>query len=132
MEKSIAEDTARLAAIEKLIAKLYEDMIADRVSPENFNSLLERSQAEQKTLKNRVELNAGRLDKQEREREDNSRWIALIREYAGLEELDAATLNQLIKKIVVHEDADGNIIRQTVEIHFNFLNQTDKYKLIRQ
>jgi DNA invertase Pin-like site-specific DNA recombinase len=132
VEKSIAEDTARLAAIEKLIAKLYEDMIADRVSPENFNSLLERSQAEQKALKNRVELNAGRLDKQEREREDNSRWIALIREYAGLEELDAATLNQLIKKIVVHEDADGNIIRQTVEIHFNFMNQTDKYKLIRE
>jgi len=132
VEKSIAEDTARLAAIEKLIAKLYEDMIADRVTPENFNSLLERSQAEQKALRNRVELNAGRLDEQEREREDNSRWIALIREYADIQELDAATLHQLIKKIVVHEDTDGNIIRQTVEIHFNFLNQTDKYKLIRE
>ena len=48
IEKSVSDDTARLAAIEKLIAKLYEDMIADRVSPENFNSLLERSQAEQK------------------------------------------------------------------------------------
>ena len=79
-----------------------------------------------------MELNTGRLDKQEREREDNSRWIALIREYADIQELDAATLHQLIKKIVVHEDTDGNIIRQTVEIHFNFLNQTDKYKLIRE
>jgi uncharacterized protein YheU (UPF0270 family) len=132
VEKSIADDTARLAAIEKLIAKLYEDMIADRISPENFNSLLEKSQAEQKAVKNRVELNTGRLGQQEREREDNSRWIALIREYADIQELDAATLHQLIKKIVVHEDTDGNIIRQTVEIHFNFLNQTDKYKLIRE
>jgi hypothetical protein len=42
------------------------------------------------------------------------------------------TLNQLIKKIVVYEDTDGSIIRQTVEIHFNFGNRTDKYKLIRE
>jgi hypothetical protein len=132
VERSIADDTARLDAIEKLIAKLYEDMIADRINADNFNSLLERSQAEQKALKNRVELNTARLDEQEREREDNSRWITLIREYADIQELDAATLNQLIKKIVVHEDTDGNIIRQTVEIHFNFMNQTDKYKLIRE
>jgi uncharacterized protein YheU (UPF0270 family) len=132
VEKSVADDTARLAALDKLIAKLYEDMIADRINPENFNALLEKSQSEQKALKNRVELNTGRLGQQEREREDNSRWIKLIREYADIQGLDAATLNQLIKKIVVHEDTDGNIIRQTVEIHFNFTNQTDKYKLIRE
>ena len=62
----------------------------------------------------------------------NSRWIKLIREYVDIGELDSPTLNQLIKKIVVHEDIDGSIIRQTVEIHFNFTNQTDKYKLIRE
>jgi DNA invertase Pin-like site-specific DNA recombinase len=132
VEKSMAEDTARLAALDRLIQKLYEDMIAEKVSAENFNSILERSQAEQKALKNRVELSAARLGQQEREREDNSRWITLIREYADIQELDTATLNQLIKKIVVHEDTDGCIIRQTVEIHFNFVNQTDKYKLIRE
>ncbi len=130
--KSIAEDTARLAAIEKLIAKLYEDMIAERVSAENFNSLLERSQAEQKALKNRLAHSTARLDNEEREREDNDRWITLIREYADIQALDAVTLNQLIKKIVIYEDMDGSIIRQTVEIHFNFGNRTDKYKLIRE
>jgi len=132
VEKGVADDTARLVALDKLIAKLYEDMIADRVSPENFNTILERSQAEQKALKNRLKLNTARLDGQEREREDNSRWIKLIRDYADIQELDAATLNQLIRKIVIYEDMDGSIIRQTVEIHFNFTNMTDKYKLIRE
>jgi len=80
-------------------------MIADRVSPENFNSLLERSQAEQKALKNRMELNRARLDGQEREREDNSRWIMLIREYADIQELDAEMLNQLIRKIVIYDNS---------------------------
>jgi DNA invertase Pin-like site-specific DNA recombinase len=130
--QSIADDTARLAALDKLIAKLYEDMIADRINADNFNAILAKSQAEQKSLKNRIEHSTARIDRQEREREDNSRWIKLIREYADIHELDGATLNQLIKKIVVHEDMDGNIIRQTVEIHFNFMNQTDKYKLIRE
>ena len=65
-------------------------------------------------------------------KDDNSRWIKLIREYVDIQELDAPILNQLIKKIVVHEDMDGSIIRQTVEIHFNFMSQTDKYKLIRE
>jgi len=93
---------------------------------------MEKSQAEQSTLKNRVKLNMARLDGQERKREDDSRWIKLIREYADIQELDAATLNQLIKKIVIHEDMDEALIRQTVEIHFNFGNHTEKYKLIRE
>jgi hypothetical protein len=130
--KSISEDTARLAAIDKLIAKLYEDFVAERISAENFNAILEKSQSEQKALKNRVEHSRARIDDKEQEREDNSRWIKLIREYADIQELDTATLNQLIKKIVVFEDTDDSIIRQTVEIHFNFKNQTDKYKFIRE
>ena len=132
IEKSITDDTLRLAAIDKLIAKLYEDMVADRVSTENFNSLLGKNQSEQKSLRSRLELNSGRLGQQEREREDDSRWIQLIREYADIKELDAAILNQLIKKIVIHEDNDGSIVRHTIEIYFNFKNLTDKFKLIRE
>jgi len=52
--------------------------------------------------------------------------------YTDIQELDTATLQRLIKKIVIHEDLDGDIIRQTVEIHFNFKGQPDKYKLIRE
>jgi DNA invertase Pin-like site-specific DNA recombinase len=129
--KAIADDTARLSTLDKLIAKLYEDLIAERINAENFNSLLEKSQTEQGVLKNRVEQNTKRLGKQARG-EDNSRWIKLIREYADIRELDAAMLNQLIEKIVIHEDTDEALIRQTVEIHYNFANHADKYKLIRE
>jgi len=131
IKKSVADDTARLSSLDKIITKLYEDMVAEKINAENFNSLLERTQAEQAILKNRVEHNSGRLDTQIRN-EDNSRWIKLIQEYADIAELDSETLNQLIKKIVIHEDIDENIIRQTVEIHFNFGSHTDKFKLTRE
>ena len=55
-----------------------------------------------------------------------------MKDHADIQELDTATLQRLIKKIVIHEDLDGDIIRQTVEIHFNFKGQPDKYKLIRE
>jgi len=132
IEKSNAEDTARLAAIEKLIAKLYEDMVEERVSAENFNAILSKSQAEQTALRDRLRLNQARLERDRQEQDDTTRWIELIKEYAEIRELDSATLQRLIKKIVIHEDMDGTIIRQTVEIHFNFMGQPDKYKLIRE
>jgi hypothetical protein len=131
VKKAIADDRSRLASLERMVAKLYEDMIADKISPENFDALLKKTQAEQAAVKNRVENNTARLGGKERS-EDDSRWIKLVREYAGIQELDAATLNQLIKKIVMHEDMDGDVIRQTVEIHFNFGDHTEKHKLIRQ
>ena len=132
IEKAITEDTARLASIEKLIAKLYEDMIAERINTENFNAILSKSQAEQTALRERLQHNQSRLDREHQEQDDTNRWIELIKEYAEIQELDTATLQRLIKKIVIHEDLDGEIIRQTVEIHFNFKGQPDKYKLIRE
>ena len=132
IEKAVAEDAARLAAIERLIAKLYEDLIAERINTENFNAILSKSQAEQTALRERLQHNQSRLDREHQEQDDSNRWIELIKEYADIQELDTATLQRLIKKIVIHEDLDGEIIRQTVEIHFNFKGQPDKYKLIRE
>ena len=132
VEKVIAEDTARLAALDKLIAKLYEDMIEERISTENFNTILSKSQAEQKALRDRLRHSQSRLDREQQEQDDTTRWIELIKEYANIGELDTTTLQRLIKRIVIHEDTDGGIIRQTVEIHFNFMGQPDTYKLIRE
>jgi hypothetical protein len=132
IEKVINEDTARLSALDKLIGKLYEDMIAERISAENFNTILSKSQAEQNALRERLRHSQTRLDREQQEQDDTTRWIGLIKEYANIQELDTTTLQRLIKRIVIHEDLDGGIIRQTVEIHFNFMGQPDTYKMIRE
>ena len=47
-------------------------------------------------------------------------WVDAIQEYADITELDAATLNRLIKEIVVHEHIDSDKTRHiSIEIHFN-------------
>ena len=132
IEQSIAEDSERIDALERIISRVYEDMVAGRIAEDNFNRILERSQTEQTTLKNRVMLNRQRLTQQDQEQEDNTRWLEIIKDYADIQELDAVTLNRLVQKIVIHEDIDSDTTRQTVEIHFNFNNQADKRRIVRE
>ena len=83
-------------------------------------------------MKNRVMLNRERLAQQAQEQEDSTRWLELIKDYADIHELDAVTLNRLVRKIVIQEDAAGDTVRQTVEIHFNFNDKADKRRIIRE
>ncbi len=132
IQRSIDEDSERITALERIISRVYEDMIAQRISEDNFNRILENSQTEQATLKNRVMLNRERLAQQTQEQEDSTRWLEIIKDYADIQELDAVTLNRLVQKIVIHEDIDGETVRQTVEIHFNFNDKADKRRIIRE
>lgn len=129
IRRSITEDETRIGELERVIGKLYEDMVTGRITEDNFNRILEKSQSEQASLKTRVELNSSRLEKRSKEREDSAKWRELIAEYADIRELDAVTLNRLIRKIVIHEDTDGEVVRQTVEIHFNFRDGSDEAKI---
>jgi hypothetical protein len=130
IQRSIDEDSERITALERIISRVYEDMIAQHITEDNFNRILERSQTEQTTLKNRVMLNRQRLTQQEQE--DNTRWLEIIKDYADIQELDAVTLNRLVQKIIIHEDIDGDAVRQTVEIQFNFNDKADKRRIIRE
>ena len=58
-------------------------MIAQRISEDNFNRILENSQTEQATLKNRVMLNRERLAQQTQEQEDRTRWLEINQHHPG-------------------------------------------------
>ena len=78
-------------------------MVAGRISEANFNLLMEKTQKEQAELKARVEEGRKKLADEIRLAYDARQWVEAIQEYADITELDAATLNRLIKEIVVHE-----------------------------
>ena len=119
-ERSLAKDEERIEVLEKMVLRLYEDMMAGRISDTNFNLMLGRTQTEQAELKARVEEARKRLSDEAKIESDARQWIDAIQEYADIIELDAATLNRLIKEIVVHERIDSDKTRHiSIEIHFN-------------
>ena len=120
MERSLAKDEERIDVLEKMVLRLYEDMVAGRISEANFNLLMEKTQKEQAELKARVEEGRKKLADEIRLEYDARQWVEAIQEYADITELDAATLNRLIKEIVVHESIDSDKTRHiSIEIHFN-------------
>ena len=119
-ERSLAKDEERIEVLEKMVLRLYEDMMAGRISDTNFNLMLGRTQTEQAELKARVEEARKKLSDEAKIESDARQWIDAIQEYADITELDAATLNRLIKEIVVHERIDSDKTRHiSIEIHFN-------------
>ena len=104
----------------KMVLRLYEDMVAGRISEANFNLMLDKTQKEQAELKERVAQGRKKLADEMRLAMDAKQWVDAIQEYADITELDAATLNRLIKEIVVHEHIDSDKTRHiSIEIHFN-------------
>lgn len=47
MERSLTKDEERIEVLEKMVLRLYEDMVAGRITDANFNLLLEKTQKEQ-------------------------------------------------------------------------------------
>ena len=120
MERSLTRDEERIEVLDKMVMRLYEDMIAGRISEQNFNTMLEKTQTEQTELKAKVSEGRKRLSDEVQLANDAKQWVEAIQEYANITELDAATLNRLIKEIVVHERIDEDKTRHiSIEIHFN-------------
>ena len=47
MERTLAKDREWIDVLDKMVLRLYEDMVAGRITEENFNLLLEKTQKEQ-------------------------------------------------------------------------------------
>lgn len=120
LARQIAKDEERGNVLERMVTKLYEDMISGRISEQNFDRMMKRAQDEQKELGERLERNRRLQADQTRLGENSRRWVETIREYADIQELDASILHRLIREIIVHETIDGDGTRRIdVEIHFN-------------
>ncbi len=120
LARQVIKDEERLAVLNRMVIKLYEDMVSGRITEQNFDLLMKQAQSEQATLTAQMEDGKKQLSDRSKRAEDTRHWMETIREYADIRELDAATLHRLIREIIVHEAIDPDGTRHiTAEIHFN-------------
>lgn len=121
MQKQIAKVKDRLEVLDRMVAKLYDDLLNEKISEKNFDSMMARTSKEQKSLEKQIAEYEAELSDDTIYDANYDKWVDLISTYLDIKELDQETLNQLIKKIVVHEeiseDGERNI---SLEIHYNF------------
>ena len=132
-EKSIREDKRRLekakkrlADIDKLITRIYEDMVLGSLSQERYQKMLEGYEAEQAALNNEV-IGLEDWVATREEMEDNvDQFLALLEKYVDIPELTPTIVNEFIKQIIVYApDKSSGKRTQKVKIVFNFLEEVE-------
>jgi len=106
----------RIAELNTLIMKVYEDYVLRSLSEERYNMLAESYEKEQKALSEQLEADEATLSKAEQSTSDLRTFLKAIRQFTEVEEIDEKTINTLISKIEVFErvKVDGKLHLQNL------------------
>lgn len=101
-----------------LFKRTYEDMVSGGLTEERFDLLSSEYEAEQKSVRGKIQALQALIDTGEQEQHDLKQFLKNVRKYTDPEELTAEMLNDLVDKIVVHApDKSSGHRRQKIEIY---------------
>ena len=119
VKSDIAAEKHRVDEIDRLIAKLYEDNFAGKLSDERYSRMAAKYEKEQAELLQSVSTKEKELAELERESVDIRLLLAGLREYSSIETLTAEVVNKIIKRIEVHNSEMVNGHKRVgIDIHF--------------
>lgn len=114
----------RIAQLDALFQRLYEDNVSGRISDERFGILSKGYEDEQAALKSSMRELQARLDETERKVSGIGNFLAIVHKYTRIEKLDATILNEFIHKIVIHApDKSSGKRTQQIDIYYNFIGE---------
>ena len=117
---------ARIAKLDIIIQKLYEDNLEGKISDDRFMRMSATYETEQRQLETRVdELEA--FIAEAREKTLNAEYfLSLVKKYTDIRELDAEVIREFVERIIVHkaEKVDGQR-QQRIQIVYNCIGVID-------
>ena len=110
--REVRQARKRIAELDRIFKRIYEDDINGTISHERFLKLSAEYEAEQKELTEKVNAEQQEVDTYEQNKNDFDSFAAIIRKYVGIMELTPTIVNEFVKKIVVHtpEKIDGESV----------------------
>ena len=115
----------RCEELDKIISRLYEDNVLGRIGEERYESMSQSYELEQVEIKKALPILKSKIDELKRQSDCADNFINVIKKYTIIDKLDAAILNELIDKIVVHhkEQAEDGRTFQQIEIYYRFVGK---------
>lgn len=115
----------RCEELDKIISRLYEDNVLGRIGDERYESMSQSYELEQVEIKKALPILKSKIDGLKRQSDCADNFINVIKKYTIIDKLDAAILNELIDKIVVHhkEQAEDGRTFQQIEIYYRFVGK---------
>jgi DNA invertase Pin-like site-specific DNA recombinase len=125
-ENELKSHNSRLAMLEKIIAKLYEDRVTGAVPDATFKTLIHKYEQERFERQQSVTTLQDRITSIRRDNDNAAAWARLIKQYANLEVLSAEAMLALIDNIVIGEvkSANDRQIRD-IKIIYKYIGDAD-------
>ena len=123
-QKALSGAKKRMEDLDRIIQHIYEDNVLGKLSDSRYLKLsrqYEKEQAEieqlSSVLEREIETQAGQVS-------DVNEFLKLVDKYLDIPELDAAILNELVSRIVVHSPARENGRKQVrIDLYFTYVGQ---------
>ena len=127
MKKRVSKAQKRVAELDLLLKKLYEDYALGKISEERFDKLAPGYEAEQSKLKETLTADQAKLNEQQDDAKRLDQFLALAAKYRDSTEVTDEMIRAFIDKVMVHHikiDANGQRTRQ-IDTHFSFVGKID-------
>ena len=126
LQQAVENGTKRIAEIDRLIEKVFEQNAGSILSDERFAKMLQNYEKEQKALTQEVEENRQTLQNAEQRVMDLRLVLRTLREMTDIKELTPSLVNSLIKRIEVHNsDKSSGHSHVKVDIYFTAVGMID-------
>lgn len=125
-EREIKKARKRLAELDTMFVKTYEEHARGEISDRNYNTLVTAYEKEQGELEAAVGEYETTISTNRTNNENAANFVELIKRYADVDELTQALLNTLIDRIEVHEpeEIDGELV-QKLDVYYKFVGIID-------
>ena len=125
-KREIAQAEKRIAELDRIFKRIYEDDINGTISHERFLKLSAEYETEQKELTEKVNAEQQEVDTYEQNKSDFDSFTAIIRKYVRITKLTPTIVNEFVKKIIVHApDKSSGHRRQKIELFWNFIGEVN-------
>lgn len=123
---SVERGEKRIAEIDKLIEKVFEQNATGILSDERFSKLLQNYECEQKRLQTKIEEWKAALDDVGQKVTDLRLLLCTLREITEIKELTPTLVNTLIERIEVHNnDKSSGHCYVKVDVYFTAVGMVD-------
>ena len=120
-KKRLAQSEKRVAELDKLFTRLYEDNVSGKISDERFEMMSKNYEAEQKELRQIIPELSQFIEASEQKKADTAQFIGIVRKYSEIPKLTPEIMHEFIEKIVVHApDKSSGHRTQQIDIYFRF------------
>ena len=118
-KKELEKAKNRVIEIDNLFMHIYEDNVSGKISDDRFRNLSFNYDKEQQELKLKIEQLSKDIEDTEKKDIDVTQFISNIKKYTEVNHLTAEILNELVEKIVIHqqEKIDGKKT-QEIDIYY--------------